>query len=112
MKMTKYDRNAPCWCGSGKKYKHCHEAFDEKIREFEVRGAVVPDRSIIKTPKDVEGIRKSAVINIAVLDEVADKIHAGMSTQGQTFTMKAIPRASARRSMIRYAMEFPRIRSF
>ncbi len=36
MKMTKYDRNAPCWCGSGKKYKHCHEAFDEKIREFEV----------------------------------------------------------------------------
>lgn len=17
-------RNAPCWCGSGKKYKHCH----------------------------------------------------------------------------------------
>ena len=79
--MTKYDRNAPCWCGSGKKYKHCHEAFDEKIREFEVRGAVVPDRSIIKTPKDVEGIRKSAVINIAVLDEVADKIHAGMSTQ-------------------------------
>ena len=81
MKMTKYDRNAPCWCGSGKKYKHCHEAFDEKIREFEVKGAVVPDRSIIKTPKDVEGIRKSAVINIAVLDEVADKIHAGMSTQ-------------------------------
>ncbi|MDD6362024.1 MAG: methionyl aminopeptidase [Lachnospiraceae bacterium] len=81
MKMTKYDRNAPCWCGSGKKYKHCHEAFDEKIREFEVKGAVVPDRSIIKTPKDIEGIRKSAVINIAVLDEVADKIHAGMSTQ-------------------------------
>ena len=42
MKFTnpKIDRNAPCWCGSGKKYKHCHEAFDEKIRSFEMKGAV------------------------------------------------------------------------
>jgi hypothetical protein len=23
-------RNAPCWCGSGKKYKKCHLAADEK----------------------------------------------------------------------------------
>ncbi len=80
-KWVKYDRNAPCWCGSGKKYKHCHEQFDEKIREFEIRGAEVPDRSLIKTEKDVEGIRNSAKINIAVLDEIAEKIHAGMSTQ-------------------------------
>ena len=21
---SKIDRNAPCWCGSGKKYKNCH----------------------------------------------------------------------------------------
>ncbi len=21
-------RNAPCWCGSGKKYKHCHHQAD------------------------------------------------------------------------------------
>lgn len=21
-------RNAPCWCGSGKKYKHCHMRQD------------------------------------------------------------------------------------
>lgn len=77
----KIERNAPCWCGSGKKYKNCHMDFDEKIREFELKGAVVPDRSLIKLPKDVEGIKASAKINIAVLDEVADKIKAGMSTQ-------------------------------
>lgn len=77
----KIERNAPCWCGSGKKYKNCHMDFDEKIREFELKGAEVPDRSLIKLPKDVEGIRASAKINIAVLDEVADKIKAGMSTQ-------------------------------
>jgi hypothetical protein len=22
-------RNDPCWCGSGKKYKHCHMASDQ-----------------------------------------------------------------------------------
>ncbi|HAV27759.1 MAG TPA: hypothetical protein DCX23_05515, partial [Lachnospiraceae bacterium] len=27
----KIGRNLPCWCGSGKKYKVCHMAFDEKI---------------------------------------------------------------------------------
>ncbi|MGA1795089.1 MAG: SEC-C metal-binding domain-containing protein [bacterium] len=23
-------RNEPCWCGSGKKYKKCHYASDQK----------------------------------------------------------------------------------
>ncbi len=79
--QQKIDRNAPCWCGSGKKYKNCHEEFDEKIRKFELEGHVVPDRSIIKTPAQIQGIRDSAVINIAVLDEIGEKIHEGMSTQ-------------------------------
>ncbi len=83
MKFTnpKIDRNAPCWCGSGKKYKHCHEAFDEKIRAFEMKGAVVPARKLIKTPLDIEGIKASAKINIKVLDAVSDQIKAGMSTE-------------------------------
>lgn len=83
MKFTnpKIDRNAPCWCGSGKKYKHCHEAFDEKIRSFEMKGAVVPSRKLIKTPLDIEGIKASAKINIKVLDAVSDQIKVGMSTE-------------------------------
>lgn len=80
-KETKIDRNAPCWCGSGKKYKNCHMNFDEKIRRFELEGATVPDRSLIKTPAQIQGIRDSAKINIAVLDEVGEKIRAGMTTQ-------------------------------
>jgi preprotein translocase subunit SecA len=24
----KLGRNDPCWCGSGKKYKHCHGRLD------------------------------------------------------------------------------------
>jgi len=32
MPAVKPGRNDPCWCGSGKKYKHCHLAIDEKKR--------------------------------------------------------------------------------
>ena len=76
----KYDRNAPCWCGSGRKYKQCHEKFDERLRKAEMQGHIVPAHRILKSAKDVEGIRESAKINIAVLDEVAARIQIGMST--------------------------------
>ena len=74
-------RNELCWCGSGKKYKVCHSAFDDKVLSFAKKGILIPDRGLLKTEKDIEGIKKSAVINMAVLDEVGDKIKAGMSTQ-------------------------------
>lgn len=77
----KLGRNDPCWCGSGKKYKKCHEEFDEKITYIKSQGHVVPDHSIIKTPEQIEGIKQSCRINIAVLDYVAEHIHAGMTTQ-------------------------------
>ena len=28
-------RNAPCWCGSGKKYKHCHMREDQTSRKWQ-----------------------------------------------------------------------------
>ena len=77
----KVDRNAPCWCGSGKKYKNCHMAFDEKVMGFALQGHIVPDRSLIKNEREIQGIRDSAVINMACLDAVAKEIHVGMSTQ-------------------------------
>ena len=75
------ERNDTCWCGSGKKYKNCHAAFDDRIINYEHQGMIVPSRKLFKSEKDIEGIKKSAVINMAVLDEIAEKIHAGMSTQ-------------------------------
>jgi uncharacterized protein YecA (UPF0149 family) len=30
--IPKLGRNDICWCGSGKKYKHCHLESDEKKR--------------------------------------------------------------------------------
>jgi methionyl aminopeptidase len=55
---AKIERNDPCWCGSGKKYKNCHMRFDEKIRGYQLGGYIVPDRSIIKTPEQIEGMPK------------------------------------------------------
>lgn len=79
--MDKLGRNDECWCGSGKKYKKCHIDFDEKIEEFEVQGFEVPDHTIIKTKSQIEKIKESAVINIAVLDYVSEHIKAGISTE-------------------------------
>lgn len=78
--MKKINRNDPCWCGCGKKYKVCHEAFDAKIAKFASQGHKVPSREIIKTPEQIEGIKESCKINIAVLDYIEKTIHAGMST--------------------------------
>ena len=75
------ERNELCWCGSGKKYKKCHMPIEEKIMMHAERGEIVPTRKILKTPFQIEKIRKSAELNTAILDEVARQIHVGMSTQ-------------------------------
>lgn len=75
------DRNDPCWCESGKKYKKCHLSFDEKIKTYELKGYEVPPREIIKNETDLAGMRKAAAVNIGALDLVGEKICAGMSTE-------------------------------
>ncbi len=77
----KIGRNEPCWCKSGKKYKTCHQAFDEKIERIREAGHIVPDHSMIKNADQIAGIKKSAQVNIAALDYVAEHIRAGMTTQ-------------------------------
>lgn len=75
------DGNDVCWCGSGLKYKECHQETDEKIRYYKRRGFIVPKRKIIKNKSQIDGIRESGKINIAVLDYVLDNIRVGMSTE-------------------------------
>ena len=79
--MKKIGRNDPCWCGSGKKYKVCHEAFDNKILRFKDAGHIVPTHEIIKTKAQIAGIRESGKVNVAILNEVAARIKPGMTTQ-------------------------------
>lgn len=54
--------------------------LDKKVLYFQNKGHLVPSRKLIKTPEQIEGIRRSGVINTAVLDLVASEIKAGMST--------------------------------
>ena len=74
------ERNDLCWCGSGKKYKKCHRPIEERIQLHADWGEIVPERKILKTPFQIEMIKKSAALNTKVLDAVAEKIHVGMST--------------------------------
>lgn len=78
---VKLGRNDVCWCGSGKKYKKCHEIFDEKLEQYKQKGFAVPTHDLIKTPDQVEKIKESCKINIAVLDYVAAHIGPGISTE-------------------------------
>lgn len=54
--------------------------LDKKVLYYQNKGHLVPSRKLIKTPEQIEGIRRSGVINTAVLDLVASEIKAGMST--------------------------------
>ena len=54
--------------------------MDKTIMFWENKGKLVPTRELIKTPEQIEGIRKAGVVNTGVLDEVAKQIHAGMNT--------------------------------
>ena len=54
--------------------------LDRKVMYWEHKGKEVPTRDLIKTPEQIEGIRKAGLLNTAVLDEVARQIHEGMST--------------------------------
>lgn len=56
------------------------DKLDIKLWSLAAKGQIVPDRSLLKTPEQIEAIKKSAALNTAVLDHVAAHIHAGMST--------------------------------
>lgn len=79
--MHKIGRNDPCWCGSGKKYKNCHLAFDQKIENYAVMGDEVPEHNMIKTPAQIEGIRHAGVVNNQILDLVDGLMKPGISTE-------------------------------
>ena len=54
--------------------------LDKKVLYFQNHGCLVPKRELIKTPEQIEGIRRSGIVNTGVLDLVEKEIRAGMST--------------------------------
>ena len=77
---VKIGRNDACWCGSGIKYKKCHEQFDSRFEHFRLAGCAMPDRKLIKTADQIARIRESCAVNIEILDYIQAHIGPGIST--------------------------------
>lgn len=73
-------RNDPCWCGSGKKFKKCHWP-NENIEENTPKDYLKNYGIIIKTKKQIDGIRRSSKLAATILDELCLAAKKGVSTQ-------------------------------
>lgn len=75
------ERNDPCFCGSGKKWKKCHwpqkgfEENDELKKKY-----FKQYRIILKNKQQIEGIRKASQLTASVLDELCAMAKAGVTT--------------------------------
>ena len=90
IRSTKIGRNDPCPCGSGKKFKKCCAAkTDQRLHRYH------PDKPKIrlKSPLEIEAIRRSGRLVIETLDLVESHLAPGITTESintlvHTFTLK------------------------
>ena len=75
-------RNDDCWCGSGKKWKKCHfpeagpeGSFEALARQYRKQWGI-----LLKTPEQIDGIRKANHLAAKILDEVAAHAAEGVTT--------------------------------
>lgn len=76
-------RNDPCWCGSEKKWKKCHYPNEGALQ---VTPALIEryrkkHHILIKTPEQIEGIRRSCHLAAKILDATCAMAKAGVTTQ-------------------------------
>ena len=74
------NRNDPCWCGSGQKYKKCHypalpvagnSLASRYLKEYNI---------ILKTPDQIEKIRRACQITAQILDQLCRHAKEGVTT--------------------------------
>ncbi len=73
-------RNAPCPCGSGHKYKRCCLNKPTPRHRSDLQTAK-KNRIQIKTPEQIEGIRRTGQLVIATLDLVAAVIRPDLTSE-------------------------------
>ncbi len=71
-------RNDPCFCGSNKKWKHCHYPQKEPINFAEVYKKKYG--ILIKTEKQIEGIRASGKLAAQILHKLCLHAKKGVTT--------------------------------
>lgn len=72
------ERNEACWCGSGTKWKKCHypKKAPHNLREQYYKQY----RIQLKTPEQIEGIRRSGHLAAQILDKVCQHAKEGVTT--------------------------------
>lgn len=72
-------RNDPCWCGSGQKWKKCHyptlSPKSALSKEYLDQYGI-----ILKSPEQIEKIRRACKITAQILDELCNYAKAGVTT--------------------------------
>ncbi len=79
MKRTDY-----CWCGSNKKWRHCHyphsnEGFSKDPNSLQAL-YLQKYHIILKTEKQIEGIRQACQLTSQILDKVCTMAKEGVTT--------------------------------
>ena len=90
IRSTKIGRNDPCPCGSGKKFKKCCASKPDQLAQRHH-----PDKPKIrlKSPVDVEAIRRAGRLVVETLDLVESHLKPGITTDSintlvHAFTLK------------------------
>lgn len=75
------NRNDPCWCNSGKKWKKCHYPIgtvrnaQDLAREYKKKFGI-----LLKTPEEIKGIKHACKVATRILDKLCHAAKAGATT--------------------------------
>jgi methionyl aminopeptidase len=75
---TTPNRNDPCYCGSGKKYKKCHLLIDAGRAPAAAAG---PKPRYAKNQAEIAGMRKAGAFNGELMDYMRPFVKVGVSTE-------------------------------
>jgi methionyl aminopeptidase len=78
------ERNDPCWCGSGKKYKKCHFFEDQKspppVHLQQLPKKTQKEKKYLKTAQEIAGMRHAGAFNGELIDFIRPYVKAGITT--------------------------------
>ncbi|MEF9497400.1 methionyl aminopeptidase [Chlamydia sp. 04-14] len=75
-------RNDPCWCGSKRKWKHCHYPQAPQVSWEQQKQYYASQYDIIlKTPEQIEKIRHACQITARILDALCEASKEGVTTE-------------------------------
>ena len=100
--MRVLGRNDPCWCGSGRKLKHCHvtmgvgRSVPPTIARPPYARGLAPDRpeAMVKDASTIDRMRRTGALAAEILATVAASVRPGITTDeldelGHVLTIEA-----------------------